>query len=165
LPDRPSSAASIRSNGSASSFTLIPPWGESSDGPNSNVLKFKRNINDTINTAASYRYFMNLEEEVIRHREHRVQNERKQEEPDQTQAGGSSEITESSNEQKKRSDADEATVSRGREKVKGKRKVTFDVEPAVVTIKREVNVEKGDDNDADNQDPRGSVFSFRSLHS
>jgi len=150
----------------------ILPQGESSDGPNSNVLKFKRNINDTINTAASYRYFIDLEEEVVRHREHQVQNERKQEEPDQNQAGGSSHVAESSNDAQKhkkqppgsRSDAEHAdTISRGREKVKGKRKVTFDVEPDVVTIKREVNVEKEDDNDPDKQDAREMIFELEDL--
>ena len=171
FPDRPSSAGSNPSNGSTSSLTILPQ-SESSDGPSSNVLKFKRNINDTINTAASYRYFINLEEEVIRHREH-LQNERKQE-PDQNQAGGSSHIAESSDDAQKqrkqpsgsRSDAEhvqEATISRGREKVKGKRKVTFDVEPDVVMIKREVDAEKEDDNDVDNQDPRGPFFFYSSV--
>jgi hypothetical protein len=170
LPDRPSSAASNRSNGSTGSSTLILPQVQSSEGSNTNVLTFKRNINDSINAAVSYRYFVNLEEDVVRHREHREQNERKQEAPDQNQAGGSSQIAGSTNgvqKQKKqtsesRSEQEKATISRGREKVKGKRKVTFDVEPAVVTIKREVNAEK-DDNDADNQDPRGSFFASNNL--
>jgi hypothetical protein len=140
LPDRPSSAASSRSNHSTSSSTPPP------QGSNSNVLKFKRNINDTINTAASYRYFVNLEDEITRHREHREQNERKPEAPDQNQpTGGTNEQLRS----ELRSEEQEVTVSRGREKSKGKRKVTFDVEPEVVTINRELNE---DDNDT----PRGS---------
>jgi hypothetical protein len=154
---------------------LIYPPPQSSDGINSNVLKFKRNINDSINTAVSYRYFVNLEEDMARHRE-QAKNAMIQETMDRNQEGSSLRIDGSPNGAQKhekqssesRSDAEQAdshiqsqaeevSISRGREKSKGKRKVTFDVEPAVVTIKREVNAEIEDENDG-NQDPRGSSF-------
>lgn len=113
---------------------------------------------------------------MARHREHRQENETKPDLTDQNQGVSSSAHDRSNEEQKKqpfgsRSDAEhnsqtntqveEAPMSRGREKSKGKRKVTFDVEPAVVTIKRDVNAEKEEVNVVDNQDPRGSSVSFQ----
>lgn len=37
------------------------------------VLQFRRVVDDTINTAASFRYFMNIEEEMARHRKDQEQ--------------------------------------------------------------------------------------------
>lgn len=53
----------------------------------------------------------------------------------------------------------EAQTSPSRGRDKGKRKVTFDVEPAVVTIKSEVDDDKSEEAEAD-QDPRGSCVSL-----
>ncbi|KAF8239024.1 hypothetical protein L208DRAFT_1239740 [Tricholoma matsutake] len=146
LPDRPSSAASDQSNESRSSLTLIVAPPQASEGSN-NVLKFKRNINDTINTEASYRYFVNLEEDVTRRRKYREEHERKEEAPDQSQEGSPPNPIDEQKQLRSEHSTEEATISRGREKSKGKRKVTFDVEPEVVTIKREVNTEIEEDND------------------
>lgn len=113
---------------------------------------------------------------MARHREREAQNAMTQEPMGRNQEGCSSPVDSSQNGTQKhekqsselrldaeqsdshaRGQAEEASISRGREKLKGKRKVTFDVEPAVVTIKREVNAEIEDEDDG-NQDPRGSFF-------
>jgi hypothetical protein len=169
--DRPRSSASNRSNGSSnsgSSTLVVPPPSEGS-----NVLKFKRNISDTINTAASFRYFVNLEEDMARHKRGREteiggdneglhQSQQSgplrptgskgakdvEKQPSQSPSQG-----EPSNSAQREGDR---SSSRGREKTpKGKRKVTFDAQPEVVTIKREVNAEKEEEDALANQDQRG----------
>ncbi|KAF9498771.1 hypothetical protein BDN71DRAFT_1442703 [Pleurotus eryngii] len=105
----------------------------------SNVLQFPRNTNDDINTAASYRFFVNLEEEMARKKQQgRAKNESKpssqlapaiatRDKPSADQEGEAKGV------------ADE---THGQDKGKRKeRKVKFDVQPAVVTIKIDVKAE------------------------
>ncbi|KAF9487354.1 hypothetical protein BDN71DRAFT_1458615 [Pleurotus eryngii] len=126
----------------------------------SNVLQFPRNTNDDINTAASYRFFLNLEEEMARkkQRQERAKNESKpsqlapavaaRDKPSADQGGAAGKGV--------------TGETHGQDKDKGKRKerrkVTFDVQPAAVTIKIDVKAESEEewacsrsrkDNDAD----------------
>ncbi|KAF8076721.1 hypothetical protein FPV67DRAFT_1618603 [Lyophyllum atratum] len=151
----------------------------------SNVLKVRRNINDAIDTATSYRFFVTLEEDMERLRGRRQVAEGSQSRPDQTQQDGPSRASGSTNgdiTQKQPSESrpnveksapqsqgqaqaeeGEASPSRGREKSKGKRKVTFDVNPAVVTIKREVNAEKEEEEALANEEDRDMIFDLEDL--
>ncbi|KXN89447.1 hypothetical protein AN958_05609 [Leucoagaricus sp. SymC.cos] len=49
--------------------TLVP--NSTNEREITSVLQFRRRVDDSINTAASYRYFLNLEEELARHRKER----------------------------------------------------------------------------------------------
>lgn len=176
---------SVASNGSnnssqSNSSTLIAP--QLPDG--SNVLKFRRNLQETIDTATSYRFFVNLEEDMARHQRGRhLETDRSQQDSHQTQQGGSSHANtgqpangdktskkppseSQSNAEKFDQPAerleDDLSPTRGREKSKGKRKVTFDVQPAVVTIKRDVLADKEEQDELANQDQRG-MYIFPSL--
>ncbi|KDQ32444.1 hypothetical protein PLEOSDRAFT_154618 [Pleurotus ostreatus PC15] len=126
----------------------------------SNVLQFPRNTNDDINTAASYRFFLNLEEEMARkkQRQERVKNESK---PSQL-APAVAACDKPSADQGGAAGKGVTGETHGQDKDKGKRKerrkVTFDVQPAVVTIKIDVKAESEEewacscsrkDNDAD----------------
>lgn len=174
---RPLSSKSNGSNGSGSSHTLSSPSGSSTLAKSvsvegNNVLQFRRNTDDAINTAASYKYFLNLEEDIARHK---AANQ-KQQGTNETQVAGPSQLasnTDANGSKKprkvaesqssaddpetKKVDSDGRSISRGREKVssKGKRKVTFDVQPAIVTIKREMNAEKEEEAALANQDAGG----------
>ena len=152
------SSGSVSSRSGSS--TLVHPIHQV-DG--TNVLQFKRNINDTINTEASYRYFVNLEEDMQRYK--RSQQSANEEVSGNNQQAGPSTVqprkevngTKKSEPQSPAAagiskPGPDTTPSRGRDK--GKRKVTFDVEPAVVTIEKE---EKGDEETAA-QDARGPYF-------
>ena len=152
---------------SASSHTLSTTYSKSptliSDAvavASNNVLQYKRNINDDINTQASYRYFVNLEEDMARYKrsqeitlmEQQAEGGKRTQQQNPTQAGsfgvntnGNSKhkaITQATNHQTTTKDgsARHETISpRERDRDKGKRKVTFDVEPAVVTIETEAD--------------------------
>ncbi|KAK0461710.1 uncharacterized protein EV420DRAFT_124540 [Desarmillaria tabescens] len=96
----------------------------------STVLQFRRNLDDGLNTAASYRYFVNLEDEMARHRK----ESGKQPEEKPRSASGSAQAAPSEPE------APQSTPSsKGKERespssgerppsLKPKRKVTFDVQ-------------------------------------
>ncbi|KAF8165661.1 hypothetical protein B0H34DRAFT_649701 [Crassisporium funariophilum] len=178
----PPATESSGSHGSGSSRTLSTGSGSltlvQSTVPveDSNVLQFKRNINDTINTNASYRYFVNLEEDMARYKRSQEEAKKKQQDEEAAkhpqQAGPSSKSTQTlgTNGKKKTKTVQtlqsptvdettkpegETTPSRGRDK--GKRKVTFDVEPAVVTIKSEGGNDRSQEASVD-QDPRDMIF-------
>ncbi|KAF9534113.1 hypothetical protein CPB83DRAFT_831272 [Crepidotus variabilis] len=173
------SADSSSSHESGRSHTLSTRSGSSTlvhseqKGEGSNVLQFKRNINDDINTQASYRYFVNLEEDMQRFKRAQQEEDSKKAPngilaaaaPDQTTASSSKVV----NSTKTTSDPtvvppspkaaaestahpDTTTPPRGRDK--GKRKVTFDVEPAVVTIGKEEKVR----DETPGEDPREIIF-------
>lgn len=115
---------------SGSSVTLTNKPGH----PNgSNVLQFRRNNNDAINTAASYRYFMNLEEEMARHK-----REQAAKHPEQTVTPNVENLIQNGHHARtSASGSGESSAKSGDTKPspsKGKRKVTFDVKPDVVTI-------------------------------
>ncbi|KAJ7246570.1 hypothetical protein B0H12DRAFT_758353 [Mycena haematopus] len=124
-------------------------------GEGASVLQFVRNLNDNINTDASYRYFVNLEEEMERNRRAR--------ENENAVTGSSSAITPHPDEAERpragpstvngnmngiegpHSDENEqkAEASGVGDKGKGKQRkvVTFRSQPAIVTIKRELIAE------------------------
>lgn len=145
------------------SLTLVQSTGRSEG---SNVLQFRRNINDSINTAASFRYFVNLEEDISRHkREREASNQtgnNQQAGPSQTSENPTTSAENNNhNDQPFQSESPKETQvregsagPRGRDK--GKRRVTFDVQPDVVTIKREVAAENAEQEALAEQDPRGA---------
>lgn len=55
----------------SSSPTLVPTLTNGRE--TGSVLRFPRLVDDTINTAASYRYFLNIDEEMARHKKERGQ--------------------------------------------------------------------------------------------
>ena len=146
-----SSSSHQTSSQSAGSSTLAPP---STKGAAANILQFKRSINDSINTAASFQYFVNLDEDIARYRKQKeaskaatttqANEELKEDGPPAAASDpkpDSSKKTENGAVQQADTLSAEvetktAAPSRGRDK--GKRKVTFDVEPAVVTIADDV---------------------------
>ena len=155
--------------------TLIP---DAVPAGNSNVLQFKRNINDDINTQASYRYFVNLEEDMARYKrsqeialkgqqEAEAGKQAQQQTP--TQTGSSGVNTNGSLKHKTvvqatkpQTTAEDGSAKREeivsqREREKGKRKVTFDVEPAVMTIKTEADGKVEEDVTTD-QDSGGNTI-------
>ncbi|TFK43834.1 hypothetical protein BDQ12DRAFT_675634 [Crucibulum laeve] len=171
--------SSNQSISTADSATLVQP--NSAGVLGSNVLQYKRNINDSINTATSYRYFQDLEEDMARHkREREALTKKPESDQAQTQEAGPSRRpttppTNGNKKQKKQQSGSESNTedmnvkaetdpmqSRGRES-KGKRKVTFDSQPAIVTIKREVNSEKEEAAAAQSDDPREMIFDLEDL--
>ncbi|KAF8897925.1 hypothetical protein BD779DRAFT_1782218 [Infundibulicybe gibba] len=145
-------------------------------GEGSTVLHLPRSTNDAMNTTASYRYFLNLEEDMARHKREQQKKTPNPPAPDVVPATGSSQILPNANgktshaKQSASCSSDESSAvtknkqpesevsPRGRESVKGKRKVTFDVQPAVVTIKREVNAEQEEEALLANQDTGEMIF-------
>ncbi|KAF9486735.1 hypothetical protein BDN71DRAFT_1459170 [Pleurotus eryngii] len=123
----------------------------------SNVLQFPRNTNDDINTAASYRFFLNLEEEMARkkQRQERTKNESKPLQLAPAVAARNKPSADLGGEAGKGVTDETHGQDKGKRK---ERKVTFDVQPAVVTIKTDVKAESeeewarsrsGKDNDSD----------------
>ncbi|KAG6845443.1 hypothetical protein H0H87_009351 [Tephrocybe sp. NHM501043] len=113
-----------------------------------NVLNVRRNISEALDTATSYRYFVTLEEDMARMRG-RTQT-KTADASDQSEADGTSHVLvfpnddDTQKQEEKEKDAkpnDPVSLSRAGDK-KGKRKVTFEDKPAVVTIKREVAAEQ-----------------------
>ncbi|KAJ3516185.1 hypothetical protein NLJ89_g1279 [Agrocybe chaxingu] len=152
--------------GSGSS-TLVHPVHQAD---RTNILRFKRNINDTINTEASYRYFLNMEENITRHKSQQDEKRRvaraqqdQEAEPPQVPSGPSANGKKPSREVHivdphppvAEREARKDTSSRGPDK--GKRKVTFDVQPAVIIINGE-NEEAEDDEEEEGptEDARAS---------
>ncbi|KAF8954286.1 hypothetical protein BDZ97DRAFT_1677233 [Flammula alnicola] len=150
--------------GSSSSGTLSTPNSVSSTllqtapkAEGSNVLQFRRNIDDSINTLASYKYFVNLEEDMAHYKRSQEEALKKQlgakaakhphtnpslstngtKKPVEDQPGGFLSAAADGTKPK-----GETTPSRARDK--GKRKVTFDVELAVVTIQSEKEEKHGE---------------------
>ncbi|KAG5223236.1 SET domain-containing protein [Salix suchowensis] len=106
----------------------------------SNVLQFPRNTNDDINTAASYRFFLNLEEEMARkkQRQERTKNESKPLQLAPAVAARNKPSADLGGEAGKGVTDETHGQDKGKRK---ERKVTFDVQPAVVTIKTDVKAE------------------------
>ncbi|KAF9567403.1 hypothetical protein CPC08DRAFT_758361 [Agrocybe pediades] len=146
-PPKENDSHSSRSTSQSGSATLIP----SGEAKEANVLVFKRNLNEDINTQASYKYFLDVEEDMqaLRKRRKELESQNDNPEPGPSQdatnstAGGSkvdSQPPESHpvtnqapNQSTGKDTSRDSTPSHGRDK--GKRKVTFNVEPAVVTFK------------------------------
>lgn len=143
--------------------TLIP---DAVPVANNNVLQYKRNVNDDINTQASYRYFVNLEEDMARYKrsqeaalkgQHETEAGKQAQQQTPTQEGFSGVNTNGNLKPKtvvhttkpqtttEDGSAKHEEIVSPREREKGKRKVTFDVEPAVMTIKTETDGKAEDD--------------------
>ncbi|PPR02642.1 hypothetical protein CVT24_002125 [Panaeolus cyanescens] len=142
------------------------------------VMNIKRNVDDNLNTQASYRYFVNIEEERARH-------QREQEEAlkaqgtamtQHNQSGPSNPISSSVSRKMKKTQTpahgsslegkaaaeNDGIPTRGRDK--GKRKVTFDVEPAVVTIQTNADKASGEgEATVPVEDPREMIFPMEDL--
>ena len=136
--------------------TLIP---DAVQVANNNVLQYKRNVNDDINTQASYRYFINLEEDMARYKLSQEVALKGQQEAETgklarqqipTQAGFSSfnsngnlkHVTVQATKFQSTTEdgcANHEEIVSPREREKGKRKLSFDVEPAVMTTKMEAD--------------------------
>ena len=157
---------------SASSRTLSTTYSKSpSLNPdavpvaNNNVLQYKRNIDSDFNTQASYKYFVNLEEDMARYKRnqetalkvHQDAEAGKEALQAPTQVESSSVNTNGNLKHKTAGQATksqtttedgnarlEETISPGGRDM-GKRKVTFEVEPAVMTIKTKAEGKKDED--------------------
>ncbi|KAF5388431.1 hypothetical protein D9615_000670 [Tricholomella constricta] len=147
-----------------------------------NIHKVRRNIKEGVDTATSYRFFVTLEEDMARRREERQASDRSQPAPDQTGAaptpgntnvngddvrkqpsGSQANVEKSTPPPEIQVGEGELSPSRGREKSKGKRRVTFDVNPAVVTIKREVLAEKEEEEALAKEEDRDMIFDLQDL--
>lgn len=127
-----------------------------------NVLQFPRNIDDNLNTAVSFKYFVDLEYEMQRRKKDRLAEVNREHRASQSEAGPSQEPVgpvingqkaevmtsqERAELQVKHVQVDtEGSVVENSEKspMKGKRHVTFDVEPEVVTIDGEAKKSKAE---------------------
>ncbi|KDR84066.1 hypothetical protein GALMADRAFT_151088 [Galerina marginata CBS 339.88] len=183
----PSSVSEYNGSVGSSSSTLSTPRSGSSTlvhpaprADATNVLQYKRNINDAINTQVSYRYLINLDEDMARYKrsqEEALKKQREAEMANRTQDAGPSHDhrptspngdtrsgkfqpvdPQSSTAEGTANPESEETPSRGRDK--GKRKVTFDVEPAVVTIQ---NKDDGKEEEAKGEASRDMIFPLEDL--
>jgi len=66
LPTNSPEGMSVRSE----SLTLVP--NSADERESTSVLQFRRRVDETINTTASYQYFRSIENELHRHRQERV---------------------------------------------------------------------------------------------
>jgi hypothetical protein len=148
----------------SSTLVLAAPHGD----VGANLLQFKRIIDDNFNTQTSYRYLVNLDEDMARFkRSQEPTNKRDNEAAKHTKEAGSSharsglkpggnekpQVVEAQPSASKGLKLDgETTPSRGRDK--GKRKVTFDVDADVVAIPSGKNL----GTTVAAEDPRGLSF-------
>ena len=141
------------------------------DGP-TYLEPFRRNMDQTNDVATSFRYFTILEADTARTQQKaglaqaevtKPDNDITEEIEGSTNGNKLERLNGSSSSQKRSKSGDEKA-----EKVvdeaspKAKRKVTFDVKPDVVTIKREVNGEhKGESAERASEGQRGALINFR----
>ncbi|KAF8634801.1 hypothetical protein AX15_000713, partial [Amanita polypyramis BW_CC] len=129
-----------------------------------NVLQFPRNIDDNLNTAVSFKYFIDLEQEIKRRKKEHLEEANRSYQVTQSEAGtsdapGSPAVNGKEQEKLQRDDEAQGehvqvdTEGSVVEKplVKGKRHVTFDVEPDVVTIDEEARVGPKNESEQDSQ--------------
>ncbi|KAJ7068736.1 hypothetical protein C8F01DRAFT_1018302 [Mycena amicta] len=148
--------------------SVTHPPGREFDGE-ANLLDIPRRMDDTINTAASFRFFQ-IEEEMQRKQE-AVEVRRR--EPSVLQQpvaessaaaasrAGPSTVNGSGNRADDTSTNGQQPAENGKGKGKGKKKmVTFQSQPAVVTIKREVKAEKEEEDRLTRNDGDEMVFDF-----
>ncbi|KAF8345575.1 hypothetical protein F5887DRAFT_965708 [Amanita rubescens] len=160
---------SSHSSERSGSATLIHPPSHRELG--ANVLQFPRNIDDMVNTAVSFKYFVDLEYEMKRKKKERLEEVNKGHRArGRSDAGPSS--TSSSQVPVKPSQEraelqvrhvqvdTEGSVVETSEKSpsKGKRHVTFDVEPEVVTIDGEAKKPEAGSSQAHGQDLRADMI-------
>lgn len=150
----------------------------SSDSTSSSIVarSLRRNMNGSIDTAATYRWYVIEEQEAARRKAKERRRREGQEEANKTnqettahaKTGVLEQNTKSGNGEVK-PEADDAPKASGEvatieqskvEGKKGKRHVSFKTEPAVVTIKREINNEK--DQETTVEGAEGSLRSYSS---
>ncbi|TFK25928.1 hypothetical protein FA15DRAFT_667919 [Coprinopsis marcescibilis] len=144
------------------SSTLVQPVASESV----NILNFRRNIDDTINTQASYRYFRNMEEDIARVKQRREEQSKAavSENPTEAAPNANGETPTTSRAAGNvpntgNTEAPDTTPQRGRQ-AKGKRKVTFDVEPDVPKARRKSQGEQGTESADVFEDSRGTDMIF-----
>lgn len=207
IPSPSSSVTHVPTEDTASSHTLasrsLPATaGIMAAGEGSSVLQFRRTINDSINTAVSYRYFRDIDQDMARHREEQQQRRRSQADQAQAQqptgpgtaaaAGPTTNgvnrssarnsqgerVPQATNENGNPGEAEvqQATAVEGSNQVaeggglvdasggargRGNRRVTFDVQPAVVTINPEPEErEEAEDEESGRDDDDDGRFAF-----
>ncbi|KAJ8472981.1 hypothetical protein ONZ45_g16469 [Pleurotus djamor] len=140
----------------ASSRTLVAGAPTIEDG---GVLRFSRNTNDTINTAATYRYFMNLEEEIARKKQE--QGEKKDEKPSLPGTSQKTDLPEKQSNDKKpvvtSEQVEDTKEVESRANDKGKRKVTFVQPEPVEIINTDLTAEAADENSVEVSDPSADM--------
>ena len=160
-PSPPGRSASVLSTDSAEALSNADTLTAPPHSPRSNVLKYRRNLQETVDYATSYKYFVDLEKDMSRLRG-RQPNPEQVTEQQNGQNGTSHAIvntTESDSTTTKPQPSESSGVenqhlpnhepdspqAHGREKMiaKGKR-VTFDVPVTVVAIETDVSEDKDD---------------------
>ncbi|KAL0950174.1 hypothetical protein HGRIS_010167 [Hohenbuehelia grisea] len=126
-----SSGSSRTLESSSSSSTLLTTKPPRLEG--SSVLQFRPNNNDSLNTAVSFQYFVDLDEQMRQKRQRQLRAAEAQPSTGQVTTNGASAASAANNApvaepQAEASGSSRPTESRGREKRKA-RKVTFDVQP------------------------------------
>ncbi|KAG6868757.1 hypothetical protein C0993_011026 [Termitomyces sp. T159_Od127] len=159
---RATDVSSARSDDSTSSHVSNrPSYSESAPAsptlvvPHSvdNVHRIRRNINDGLDMATSHRYFIISDQDQARQRGRSLT--KPEDAFHQSQVASDARVpivikdddTEKQEEKQSESTSEPLSPSHAVDK-KGRRKVTFDVKPAVVTIKREVTAEVEDEENA-----------------
>ncbi|KAH0587951.1 hypothetical protein J132_00320 [Termitomyces sp. J132] len=132
-------ASSRMSNGTAYSGSTVAS--STATPPVENVHQIRRNIQDGLDMATSYRYLVVKDADEARQRGRPLG--KAEDAPDQSQAAGSSHPIVNNDDTQKQPEKQPLSPSRAPDR-KGK-KVTFDVKPAVVTIKREVIAEQAEE--------------------
>jgi hypothetical protein len=150
-----SSVHSSGSYGSGSSHILSKQSKPPVSG--TNILQFARNIDDTINTQASYKYFVNLGEEVAKYKHNRERAEAEagkgtqqalsRADPSGANINGNLDHktvqeTPQTPTPKEDGSAKHQETPSLRERDKGKRKVAFDVKPTVMKTEDDGKVEE-----------------------
>lgn len=164
-PSSPRSSESYSSLSSPSSKSLS--LRASLDGP-TYLEPFRRNMNQANDTATSFRYFTILEADTMRTHQkdwepkvgtahgaalnsddashNDAETSQIQRKTERSNSSGSRSSKERSSSARRKTEINETSETNGQENSsKGKRKVTFDVKPEVVTIAREVKAEKKED--------------------
>ncbi|KAG6891697.1 hypothetical protein C0992_010100 [Termitomyces sp. T32_za158] len=155
-----SSTRTSNSDTTAASLTIGVP--HSVD----NVHRMRRNINDGLDMSTSHRYFLVLDQDQARKRGRPLT--KPEDVPDQSQVAGDSRkpivIKDDDKQQEKQSESNNGPVSPSHAAdKKGRRKVTFDVKPAVVTIKREVTAEEVEDEENATKGNTDMIFVLEDL--
>lgn len=148
-PQSDSCASSHMSNRTPSSDSMAASLAIAIPHSVDNVHRMRRNISNGLDMATSHRYFIVSDEDQARKRGRSLT--KPEDVPNQNQSGDSyvpivikDDDTQKQQEKQPESTNEPVSPSHAADK-RGRRKVTFDVKPAVVTIKREVTAEEIED--------------------
>ncbi|KAK2465944.1 hypothetical protein APHAL10511_001585 [Amanita phalloides] len=164
---------SIHSRSSHSSGSTTHVRSPAREGA-ANVLQFPRNIDDGLNTAVSFRYFMDVEQEMEKKKKERLEEANRKHRASQLKARTSvtaataavnGKETEPLQKIQEYTDAHLQVDTEGsvvesseRSPSKGRRHVTFEVEPEVVTINAEAKKPKTELSNGRERDPRADMI-------